>query len=974
MIVERALGRRGSAGFVTEQVLCRQKVSSLCSRVGGDLRGFGLPVPVISIGISREIVRAARSAGCAIALPFGALGGDGVSSGTIGTPASVSPTWAGQVGSAVVSAGSPAWRVLWMVCIFVSIPPPPRVFISYATEDEPFARALERHLAPLTRTGEMVVTSARAVLAGDDLRAAIESHLGAAEVVLLVVSAHYLETKGGAGEEMATALRHREVNGVAVVPVLVRSCVVEATLLGRLQSLPEDGRPIGARPDQDEAWLCVVRAVRRLVHERAPGRSRVRAPVLPRVPYFLGRDALATEVVTALVGEIPQSVVLLGGPGIGKTTVSLAVLHRPPVARRFGTRRAFARLDGATNVDAAIGAVAQAAGVGPTSDLRGALRAWLCEAPALVVLDNLETPHDADPAATEALLAWLTEIPDVVVLASVRGSGRPSGVAWRAVDLRPLGPQAAAEIFCALAPEHAANREKVLDLVAPLGGVPLAIALLAHAAHGNDLSNLRREWHAQRTATLGGGGTDKHVNWAACVEVSFARPRMTVDAERLARVLALLPEGAAAEDLPELVPNGPAAARLLAQVGLAYFDAGRLRMLPPVRDHVAAARRPELVDRARAAEHYRTLVESLGPKAGKHGGREAIARLGPEWGNVEVMMRWGLEAAEPTKWIDAAVALCNFVRFSGIGRSEVLEQALRRAERAGDGIRAVMCGHAIGLIAIHRSDLNGAHSRFETALALSREAGQTLDEAKCIERLGEIALARSDLAEARRQYETALVLFRLVGERRGEANCILSLGHIALRRSQHEEARHRYDTALPLYRQTGSVLGEAVCINSIGDIALDRSEHDEARQYYETALPLHRQVGSVRGEAACIKSLGDIAFVRKDLVEAKERYETALPLYRQVGDVQGEASCILCLGDIACAESRNIDAGVQYGEALALYARIPEPRSMGIAHRQLAQLASTDADRNRHIEAAGKLWAQIDRLDLVADLERTFGS
>jgi len=129
----------------------------------------------------------------------------------------------------------------------------------------------------------------------------------------------------------------------------------------------------------------------------------------------------------------------------------------------------------------------------------------------------------------------------------------------------------------------------------------------------------------------------------------------------------------------------------------------------------------------------------------------------------------------------------------------------------------------------------------------------------------------------------------------------------------------------------------------------------------------------VRGEANCIKRLGDIALSRSDHEEARRRYDEALPLYRRVGHVLGEANCIKSLGDIARACNAPAAATERYGAALALYARIPEPYSMGMAHLRLARLATDPIEQRHHLDTARALWTQIDRPDLVPQLDAEFG-
>ncbi|WP_370866006.1 tetratricopeptide repeat protein [Chondromyces apiculatus] len=123
------------------------------------------------------------------------------------------------------------------------------------------------------------------------------------------------------------------------------------------------------------------------------------------------------------------------------------------------------------------------------------------------------------------------------------------------------------------------------------------------------------------------------------------------------------------------------------------------------------------------------------------------------------MIRRGLTTAEPVPWIEAAIALTDFARFSG----HVTPSPL---------------------------DLAGATS---TALCATWHA------ARCIQSLGDIALARSEHEEAREQYERALPMYEQVGDVLGQANCIRSLENIARAEGAAHRAREHYQAALALY-------------------------------------------------------------------------------------------------------------------------------------------------------------------------------
>ena len=698
------------------------------------------------------------------------------------------------------------------------------------------------------------------------------------------------------------------------------------------------------------------------------------APRLPpRPPRCHGREAEVQALVAALCAKRPTPTPLLGGAGVGKSTISLEALHDKRVARRFGARRYFVSCDAATSGEAMVWELARGVGieveaVGGGADLAVRVLAELEREPAALVLDNLETPWWAEPGEVEELLGWLGGMPSLALAVSLRGGQRPLKIRWgETIEVEVMPAAAARQTFVEIAGAHLAGDPQLDGLLAAVEHLALAVELLAFQAQGErNLDGLRRRWDKERIRLLRmGKADDRLLNLGASLELSIQSPRMPQAARRLLALLGRLPDGVALEDLPALLDDGDAAAACLRQVGLAAGRSERrLQLLAPVREHVAERHEPEAMDLARASTHYLKLAV-LGGRTGRKGGAEAVARLAPELANLEAVITRKLDGAGIGPAVDAAVALGELYSFTGLGGASLLERAEKAARKAGDGGREADAIHKLGDIALYRSDHDEARRRYEAALPLYRRVRSLLGKANCIWRLGDVALRRSDHDEARNRYEDALPLYQQAGSLLGEANCIKSLGDIALYRSDYDEARGRYEEALPFYKRVGDLLGEANCIQRLGDIALRRSDHDEASKGYEAALPLFQRVGSLLGEANCIKSLGDIALRRSDHDEARGRYEEALPLFQRVGYLLGEANCIKSLGDIALYHSDHDEARSRYGDALPFFQRGGDLLGEANCIQRLGDIALRRSD---HDEARSRYEDALPLFQCVGDL------
>jgi tetratricopeptide (TPR) repeat protein len=723
-----------------------------------------------------------------------------------------------------------------------------------------------------------------------------------------------------------------------------------------------------ASPEQLEVLLLQA------LQETRPPAQQIAAEVpgagLAAAPDLVGRDAEVAALTAAWLAVPPRPVAVLGAPGIGKSSICLAALHDERVAGRFGGRRWFVRCDGATSAGALLSGLAAELGVigDGQGDLGERVLGVLGAGPAVVVLDNFETPWTADPLPVEELLRVLAAIPGVGLAVSARGTGRPAGLRWADLPMvSPLPLADARRLFLNVAGPGAAGDPGLDALLGELDGVPLAVELLGYAAQGQPLDQVAARWRAERTGMLTRmGGERRGLSVAVSVETSVGSPLMTAGARRLLSLLGVLPDGAAHPDLDVLLPGaGLGAAAVLRQLGLAFDEEARLRTLAPVRDHIAAAHPPHPADLNAAVGHYAQLAAVTGNQVGQSGGAEAVARLQAETGNITAMLTQAAADQRTHDLADALWGLAGYWRFTGVTQPQLAQTIVQAITTHGTTGQHADALFSLGTLALDRSDYDAARARYEQALPLYQQAGQVLGEANCIQGLGDLALKRSDYDAARARYEQALPLYQQAGDVIGEANCILRLGDVALRRSDHDTARARYEQALPLYQQAGSVVSEANCIRRLGTLALRRSDHDAARARFEQALQLFQQVGGVHGQANCIKGLGDLARDHSDHDTARARYEQALPLYQQAGDVLGEANCIQGLGDLARDRSDHDTARARYEQALPLYQSIPEPYSVGWAHVRLARLCPAGEERLEHWKAARQAWASIRREDLI---------
>ena len=141
------------------------------------------------------------------------------------------------------------------------------LFFSYSHRDEGLRNELEVHLSMLKRQGLIRTWHDRRIVAGKEIHSSISAELENANVILLLVSAHFLASDYCYDKEMARALEKDQEGSARVIPVILHPCDWHNAPFGNLRATPLDGKPISMYANTDEALTQVAKDIRTTVEQ-----------------------------------------------------------------------------------------------------------------------------------------------------------------------------------------------------------------------------------------------------------------------------------------------------------------------------------------------------------------------------------------------------------------------------------------------------------------------------------------------------------------------------------------------------------------------------------------------------------------------------------------------------------------------------------------------------------------------------------
>ena len=137
------------------------------------------------------------------------------------------------------------------------------VFISYSHQDRKACDELATHLSNLRNQEIITDWFDGDIVEGTEWEPQVLDHLRAAQIILLLISAHFLASKFCYSTELKEAIARHDANQARVIPIILRPVDWKGTPFAKLKALPLDGKPISQWRTRDEAFVNVVAGIRR---------------------------------------------------------------------------------------------------------------------------------------------------------------------------------------------------------------------------------------------------------------------------------------------------------------------------------------------------------------------------------------------------------------------------------------------------------------------------------------------------------------------------------------------------------------------------------------------------------------------------------------------------------------------------------------------------------------------------------------
>ena len=144
---------------------------------------------------------------------------------------------------------------------------PVMIFYAYAQKDDKLRERLDTHLNILKRKGLITTWDKHNVSAGSEPEQEMINFLEKSEIILLLISADFIASDFCWSHHMTRTLQRHIAKKNRVLPILFKPAMWSEAPFGKLQPLPQSGKPITSWKDRETAFVEVAQAIKQVIVE-----------------------------------------------------------------------------------------------------------------------------------------------------------------------------------------------------------------------------------------------------------------------------------------------------------------------------------------------------------------------------------------------------------------------------------------------------------------------------------------------------------------------------------------------------------------------------------------------------------------------------------------------------------------------------------------------------------------------------------
>ncbi len=662
----------------------------------------------------------------------------------------------------------------------------------------------------------------------------------------------------------------------------------------------------------------------------------IQLPMLPT--EVIGRSAEVNQLCNRLLGHGGRLLTLVGAPGVGKTTLAVAVAAQ--LQHYFRDGIIFVSLATVNEPTRVATVLAAALGIKDVSKKPANVKLieFLRYKELLLLLDNFEQIMPAAPLVAELL----AECPGLCILVTsrerlhLRAEQRfkvlPLSIA-SAVELFILRSQAIDAAFEPTPPMQVAIAEVCLQLDC----LPLAIELSAAYMDLFSPQQLLTRLQARKLDILNGGMRDLPARQQTLRNaIHYSYELLDEPEKRLFRALGVFVGGFEVAAV-NAFGHYEESLRLLFNKSLVnkektQGERQRFSLLETLREYayeqlVSAGEMPQVLER-----HLRFYVELA-----ENGERELVSDeystwltlLDADYGNLRLALMTAAQLETVELELRLASALRLYWRWRalvGEGRS-YLAHALQRATNQQPNELYAKALFAAGYLAIIQSARLEARIAFSSCVEIYIHLQDPDKQALALAWQGRAHLDLGEYEAALACVEQSTTIFRASSTeeaQQGLAQALNVFGYIKSTMGDLPAARTMTEESLTLYRAQGDQSGIALMLYRLGHVDLLSQQYEAAYAKFAESLRTHEERGDRLNSAAIHYFLGYISRKRKHYAEGLIHLGAALNLYIEMGNTGSIVGTLTEIAKVAAEQSQFLRAATLFAKASALREAIQE--------------------------------------------------